>query len=207
MSGISEVSNEKITALQNIILEQANDQRSALASDARKEAEAWLAKESEKLEREIALVLADAKSRAEEIYRRQLFSAEREKTTEALRQQNRLLREAMKKLLDEMIRLRDRVDYHEILTALALSGARALSDAPSVKLRLAALDAPLGEKVCDAVNAKLPGAGMTFDPEPAPIGGGCWVVSSDGKRQVDEDWQSRTQDAGDLLADRLLSLL
>lgn len=204
---MNEVSNEKITALQNIILEQANDQRSALASDARKEAEAWLAKESEKLEREAALVLADAKTRAEEIHRRQLLSAEREKSTEALRQQNRLLQQAMKKFQDEMVRLRDRADYAEILAGLAVSSARSLADAAPLKLRLAAIDAGQGERVCEAVNAKFPEARVTFDPEPAPIIGGCWVISADGRRQVNADWQTRTQEAGDLLADRLLALL
>lgn len=204
---MSEVSNEKIAALQNIILEQASDQRSALASDAKKEAEAWLAKESEKLEREVALVLADAKARAEEIHRRQLLSAEREKSTEALRQQNRLLQQAMKKFQDEMVRLRDRADYADVLAGLATTAARGLADATPVKLRLAAIDAGLGERVCKAVSAKVPDAGMTFDPDPAPIIGGCWVVSADGRRQVNADWQARTQEVGDLLADRLLSLL
>lgn len=204
---MSEASNEKITALQGIILEQANSQRSALVSDARREAEAWLVKESEKLEREIALVLSDAKTRAEEIHRRQLLSAEREKSTEALRQQNRLLQQAMKKFQDEMIRLRDRENYAEILAGAALDAARSLSGSAPLRLRLAALDAPLGAKVAEAVNAKLPGAEMAFDPESAPIIGGCWVVAADGKRQVNADWQTRTQETGDLLADRLLSLL
>lgn len=207
MNGTSEVSNEKIAALRNIILEQAGDQRSALASDARKEAEAWLAKEGEKLEREAALVLSDAKTRAEEIHRRQLLSAEREKSTETLRLQNRLLQQAMKKFQDEMVRLRDRADYADILAALALSAVRGLADDAPVKLRLAAIDAGLGDRVCKAVNAKIPNAGMTFDPDPAPIIGGCWVVSADGRRQVNADWQARTQEVGDLLADRLLSLL
>jgi len=207
MSGTNEVSNEKITALQNIILEQANDKRSALASDARREAEAWLLKETEKLEREAALVLSDARSRAEDIHRRQLLSAEREKTTEALRQQNRLLQDAMKRFLDEMIRLRERNDYCDILTRLTAAGIRKLADAGPVKLRLAAIDAALGERVCEAVRAKMPDARISFDPEPAPIVGGCWVCSEDGRRRADEDWQTRAQEAGDLLADRLLALL
>jgi len=207
MSGTNEVSNEKIAALQNIILEQANDKRSALASDARREAEAWLLKETEKLEREAALVLSDARSRAEDIHRRQLLSAEREKTTEALRQQNRLLQDAMKRFLDEMIRLRERNDYCDILTGLASSGIRKLADAGPVKLRLAAIDAALGERVCKAVQAKTPDARISFDPEPAPILGGCWVCSEDDRRRADEDWQTRAQEAGDLLADRLLALL
>ena len=78
---MNEISNEKISALQNIILEHANQQREALATDARKEAEQWLSKEMSKLERETNSVLADAKSRSEEIHRRQILSAEREKST------------------------------------------------------------------------------------------------------------------------------
>ncbi len=48
---------------------------------------------------------------------------------------------------------------------------------------------------------------MTFDHEPIPILGGCWVESADGKRQINADWQSRTQEVADTLADRLLELL
>ena len=94
---MNEVSNEKIINLQNIILEHANTQRSAIASDARREAEEWLTKEKDKLEREAALIVADAKSRSEDIHRRQILSAERERSTEALRQQNRLLQQTLKK--------------------------------------------------------------------------------------------------------------
>ena len=125
---MNEVSNEKISALQKIILEHANQQREALASDARKEADAWLTSEMAKLQRETNSLLEDAKSRAEDIHRRQILSAEREKSTEALRQQNRLLGEALKKFQDGLVRLRDRADYDAILTGLALEAARALSE-------------------------------------------------------------------------------
>lgn len=204
---MNEITNEKISALQNIILEHANDQRSALASDARREADGWLTKESEKLEREVAQVLADAKSRAEDIHRRQILSAERDKSTESLRQQNRLLQQAMKKFQDELIRLRERNDYKDILAALAANAARVLADSGPLTLRLAALDAGLGDAVAASVNGRLPDVKMVFNREPAPIIGGCWVESSDGKRQINSDWQSRTQEVADTLADRLLSLL
>jgi V/A-type H+-transporting ATPase subunit E len=205
---VNEVSNEKISALQNIILEHANQQREALATDARKEAEDWLSKEMAKLERETNAVLADAKSRSEDIHRRQILSAEREKSTEALRQQNRLLGEALKKFQDGLARLRDRADYGEILAGLALEAARALSGEPGVlKLKLASLDAAFGEKVASAVTLKNPMYKMTFDHDPAPIIGGCWVTSEDGRRQINADWQSRTQEMADVIADRLLPLL
>lgn len=201
------ITNEKITALQNIILEHANAERAVMASDARKEAEGWLAKEMAKLDKETNAVIADAKVRSEDIHRRQILSAEREKSTEALRQQNRLLQEALKKFQDALVRLRERKDYGDILTALALSAARNMVDAAPLKLRLAAIDAALGDDVAARVNKKMPDAKMTFDHESIPILGGCWVESADGKRQINADWQSRTQEVADTLADRLLELL
>ena len=205
---MNDVANEKISALQNLILEHANQQREALASDARKEAEQWLSREMTKLERETNAVLADAKSRAEDIYRRQILSAEREKNTEALRQQNRLLAEALKKFQDGLVRLRDRSDYEDILVGLAIEAAKSISnESGSLKLKLASLDAHMGDQVVRAVNGQYPLFGMVFDHDPAPIIGGCWVTSEDGKRQINADWQSRTGEMADVIADRLLPLL
>ena len=204
---MNEVSNEKIINLQNIILEHANTQRSALASDARRESEEWLTKEKDKLEREAELIVTDAKSRSEDIHRRQILSAERERATEALRQQNRLLQQTLKKFQDELIRLRDRDDYVKILAGIALEASKSIVDAAPLKLRLAAIDAKVGENVAEMVNEKLPEAKMTFDREPAPIMGGCWIQTADGRRQINADWQSRTQESADILADRLLALL
>ena len=205
---MNEISNEKISALQNIILEYAKQQREALASDARKEAETWLSNEMVNLERETNAVLADAESRAEDIHRRQILSAEKEKMTEALRQQNRLLGEALKKFRDGLVHLRDRADYADILTGLALEAARSLSgETVTLRLKLAALDSSFGDKVAEAVNGKNLGFKMTFDHEPAPIIGGCWVINEDGRRQINSDWQSRTQEMSDVIAERLLPLL
>ncbi|MDR3279153.1 MAG: ATPase [Synergistaceae bacterium] len=205
---MNEIANEKISALQNIILEHANQQREALATDARKEAEQWLSREMTKLERETNSVLADAKSRAEEIHRRQILSAEREKTTEALRQQNRLLSETLKKFQDCLVHLRDRPDYDKILTGLALEAAKSLArEQGALKLKLAALDAAFGERVAAGANEKLGQSRIVFDHEPAPIIGGIWMTINDGRRQINSDWQSRTQETADTLADRLLPLL
>jgi V/A-type H+-transporting ATPase subunit E len=204
---MSDVTNEKVTALQGIILENANSQRTAIVDEARREAGAWLRKEMTKLERETSAVLTDAKQRSEEIYRRQLLTAEREKSTEALRQQNRFLNEALKKFQDGLVRLRERGDYADILTALAVDAARSMHDSSSVKLRLSSVDPNLGNKVAAAVNSKFPEAGRVFDPEPAMILGGCVVESANGRRQINSDWQSKTQEVSDTLADRLLALL
>ncbi|MDR1515786.1 MAG: V-type proton ATPase subunit E [Synergistaceae bacterium] len=204
---MNETMSEKISVLQSLILESANAQKYGFAEGARKESEAWLAAEMSKLDRETSMILTDAKRRAEEIHRRQILAAERQKSTEALRQQNRLLQQALKQFLDGLVKLRERPDYVDILTALALNAARNLEGFAPVKLRLAAIDGHLGDAIASAVNAKFPGARMEFFREPAPILGGCWVTSSDGRRQINSDWQSRTQEISDTLADRLLAML
>ena len=205
---MNEISNEKISALQNIILEQANQQREVLVNDAKKEAEQWLSQEMVKLERETNAVLADARSRAEDIHRRQILSAEKEKATEALRQQNRLLGEALKKFQDELVHLRNKPNYADILAGLALEAALTMSgETGTVRLKLAAMDSSLGDKVAKTVSGKNLGFRMIFDHEPAPIIGGCWVTSEDGRRQINSDWQSRTQEMADVIAERLLPLL
>jgi V/A-type H+-transporting ATPase subunit E len=204
---MNETTSEKISALQSLILESANSQKYELAEGARRESESWLAGEMSKLDRETAMILADAKRRAEDIHRRQILAAERQKSTEALRQQNRLLQQALKQFLEGLLKLRDREDYVRILTALAVDGARSLKGFAPVTLRLAAIDGHFGDDVAKAVNERVPEAGMVFSHDPAPILGGCWVASSDGRRQINSDWQSRTQEVSDILADRLLAML
>ena len=205
--GDSLATNEKISALQSIILEHANEEKAAMAADARQQAQQWLGGEMAKLERETASVLADAKTRAEDMHRRQILSADREKSTETLRLQNRLLQDAMKRFLDALVHLRERTNYADILAALATNAAKSLQGSAPLRLRLCAIDAALGDEVASRVNKSYPEAGMTFDHEPAPILGGCWVASADGRRQINSDWQSRMQETADLLAERLLPLL
>ena len=204
---MNETTQEKLMVLQNMILEQASSEKHELAENARRESESWLSKEMAKLDRETAMIIADAKKRSEEIHRRQILSAARHKSTEPLRQQNRLLQQALKMFQNGLVKLRERPDYVDILTALAIDASRKLKGSAPVKLRLAAIDAPIGESVASAVNSKYPDAGMVFEHSPAPILGGCWVESSDGRRQINADWQSRTQEVSDVLADRLLALL
>jgi len=58
---MKEVPSEKISMLRDIILEKADEQRRTLITNAHREAEEWLAKEMEKLQRETNLILQDAK--------------------------------------------------------------------------------------------------------------------------------------------------
>jgi len=204
---MKEVPSEKISMLRDIILEKADEQRRTLITNAHREAEEWLAKEMEKLQRETNLILQDAKKRAEDIRRRQILAAEREKSTETLRLQNRLLSEALSRLQDKLVHLRDRDDYADILTGMCMEAIASLKGCTSFKLRLSAVDAHLAEQVISKVKELVPDIEITFDNEPAPILGGCWIASADNRRQVNLDWQTLTQEMADTLAERLLPLL
>ena len=107
---MSDVQNEKLNALRDLILDRADGQRTVLLREARQEADAWVAQETEKLAREAELVVQDARNRSEDIRRRQILTAERERSTETLRLQNRLLGEALGMLQDELVKLRERGD-------------------------------------------------------------------------------------------------
>lgn len=202
-----ERSTEKLMALRDLIIQRANAQRREILEQAQKEAAAWQQQEAERLERETELIIQEARTRSEEIRRRQVLSAEREKATQLLKLQNRLLSEAQGQLLDALVRLRERPDYPSILAGLALEAASALPEGQPLLLRLAGVDAPYGEEVVKLATAARPGLKLRFDPTPAPILGGCQVLTEDGRRQVDVDWNTKAHELMDTLAKRLLPLL
>lgn len=203
-----EVSSEKIGTLRDIILDRADSQRKTLVAGAQREADDWLLKETEKLQRETNLILQDARKRAEDIRRRQILSAEREKSTETLRLQNRILSDALGRLQDKLVHLRSRDDYADILAGMCMDAVKSLKGAPEgLKFRLSAVDLAMADEITKKVRELAPDVELTFDPEPAPILGGCWVSTKDNRRQVNSDWQSLTQEMADTLAERLLPLL
>jgi V/A-type H+-transporting ATPase subunit E len=204
---MKEVSGEKISALRDMILNKADQQKQHFAESARHEAEEWLSEEHEKLNREVNAILQDAKTRSEEIRRRQIMAAERDKATDVLRLQNRMLSEALRLMQDKLVRLREREDYIDILTGMCADSLASLKGAEKVSLRLAAVDMHLAEKVVQRLAQLEPEIKVEFDQEPAPILGGCWLSTEDGRRQVNSDWQSLTQEMADKLAERLLPLL
>lgn len=204
---MKEVSSEKMAVLRDMILDSAAGDKQKIISGARAEAEEWLLKEAEKLEREKNLIILDARKRAEEIRRRQIMSAERDKAADALRLQNRMLTEALGRFQDKLIHLRDREDYADILAGMCADAAASLAGASRLKLRLAVVDAHLAGDVVSKIKTANPGAEIIFDSEPAPIPGGCWISTEDGKRLINSDWQNITQEMADTLAERLLPLL
>lgn len=204
---MKEISSEKIGTLRDIILNKADAQKKTLVASARREVDDWLAKETEKLHRESELILQDARKRAEDIRRRQILSAEREKSTEILRLQNRILTDALGRLQDKLVQLRGRDDYIDILTGICFEAVQSLKGSGPLKFRLSAVDLSLADRIKENTLKIAPDVELTFDPEPAPILGGCWVSSTDNRRQVNSDWQSLTQEMADTLAERLLPLL
>lgn len=204
---MSDVQNEKLNALRDLILDRADGQRTVLLREARQEADAWVAQETEKLAREAELVVQDARNRSEDIRRRQILTAERERSTETLRLQNRLLGEALGMLQDELVKLRERGDYPQILAGLILEALAAAGAEGTYRVRLAAADADLGDQVVWMAKTERPGLDLSFDPSPAPILGGLWLASEDGRRQVNADWHQRAREMADELAGRLMPLL
>ena len=204
---MKEISNEKISNLRDIILDRADSEKKVNMAQGRREADDWLTHETEKLQREINLILQDARKRAEDIRRRQILSAEREKSTETLRLQNRILSDSMGRLQDKLVHLREREDYPNILTGMCVDAVESLGVKVPLKLRLSAVDAALAEEIIAKTLASNHELSLTFDPDPAPILGGCWISTADGHRQVNMDWQSITQEMADSLAERLLPLL
>ncbi len=204
---MKEVSSEKIGTLRDIILDRADGEKKSIVATAQREADDWLVKETEKLQRETNLILQDSRKRAEDIRRRQILAAEREKSTETLRLQNRILSDALGRLQDKLVHLRDKENYLEILTGMCVEASTSLKGVDSLKFRLSAVDTTLADKLSENMRSAAPGINFVFDPEPAPILGGCWVSTTDNRRQVNLDWQSLTQEMADTLAERLLPLL
>lgn len=204
---MKEISSEKISVLRDIILDKADGNKRGIISEAHRETEEWLRKETDKLEREKNIILQDARKRSEDIRRRQIIAAERDKASDMLRLQNRVLTEALGRLQDKLVHLREREDYADILTGMCVDAATSLKDAPMLKMRLSAVDVSLAGEIVHGIQKRDPEINIVFDPEPAPILGGCWITTEDGRRQVNSDWQSITQEMADTLAERLLPLL
>ena len=204
---MNEVSSEKINLLRDIILDKAAEEKSQIIAEAQSEAAEWKKHEEEKLQRETNLILQDSRKRAEDMRRRQILNAEREKSTDTLRLQNRVLSDALAKLHDKLTHLREREDYVEILTGICVEAAQALKGSEFLYIRLAAVDAPYAEKLIENLKKAVPSVTFEFDREPADMMGGCWVATKDGHRQVNLDWQNITRETADKLAERLIPLL
>lgn len=203
---MSDLQEDKLTGLRDHIVDRAHMESHSLLETVKKDVTAWRSQETEKLDAETDLLLRDARSRAEEIRRRQIAAAEREKTRERLRVQNRLLQDAVGMLEEELISLREREDYGKILRGLLSEALENLGTGGAFRLRLASVDAAYGKELENAMAGRKD-IRVFFDAEPAPISGGLSLVSEDGKIHVLADWRVKAQEMTEMLAQRLLPLL
>ena len=123
---MSDGQDEKLIALRDLVLDKAEAEADLIVRKAQEEADSKLREELSRIDQEVELILSEARSRAEEVRRRQIIAAEREVAREKLRLQNRLLSEAKTMLLDELISFRERDDYQLILVGLLLEAEEAL---------------------------------------------------------------------------------
>ena len=195
-------STNTIEKLQAIILDQANEQKQLLLSEARKEANEWLKTETDKLTQELSLILNDADKHALDARHRQLQTAEKASVGETLRLKNKLLAEALHRLREKLVLLREREDYTQILCGM-IHDAATLLKTDALVLKFAAPDFQFTDKLLDKLKEILPNIAFSVSDEPQPISGGVIVASFDGKRQVNLDWNSVVQEMTDELAKRL----
>lgn len=203
---MTDVDTQKLGALRDLILDKAEAEVMRITQKAQREADEWLSQELVKIDQEADLIINDARRRAEEIRRRELLAAEREVSREKLRLQNRLITQAKAVFLDELVALRPREDHWMILLGLLLEAQEAIVDLKKGFLRLAAIDSPLGERIVSRSKELRPQIDMRFDPTPAPILGGLWLIDDTGNRQVNSDWQTKVVEMSDTLTERLMAI-
>lgn len=203
---MTDVDTQKLGALRDLILDKAEAEAMRITQKAQQEADEWLSQELVKIDQEADLIINDARSRAEEIRRRELLAAEREVSREKLRLQNRLITQAKAVFLDELVALRSREDHWMILLGLLLEAQEVLVDLKKGSLRLAAIDFPLGERIVSRSKELRPQIDMRFDSTPAPILGGLWLIDDTGNRQVNSDWQTKVVEMSDTLTERLMAI-
>ncbi|MCF7936294.1 MAG: ATPase [Synergistales bacterium] len=201
---MTEEATKKVEGLRELIFAKAEAEKGAALQNARREARQWVAEQTEQLEQTIAGISRDAGKRAGEIRRREVMAAERESERERLRLQNRLLADAMNRLASALEGLRDRRDYPAVLAGIALEGIESMPSVSSVVLQLAERDQGLGGAVVERLRRLAPDVELSFDPTPAPITGGVWLRSGDGRWRSRLDWGILASEMADTLAERLL---
>lgn len=198
---------EKLASLKNLLLKKADDEREAVLDSARREAGAWLDEHTAELERMVEQIHSDAVKRSEEIAKRQIAGAEATRTKDRLRLQNSLLDEACAMLQRELTALRERPDYPDILTGLAVSAAAKLPKGTAVRCSLSGEDAHLAGALTERFAGRRPDLKIEFAPDPAPITGGVLLEAPNGSWRAAADWHEVAAEMKETLAERLLAAL
>lgn len=198
---------QKLETMREHILDKAIHEGRHALEQAREKADAWRKGETERLEKETDLILRNARTRADEMRIRQTGAAERERNRQGMRSRNQFIHEAARLLGEGLDGLRDRKDYPVILQGLLVEAMDGMTGVGEIRLILAAADQPLFDDLVSFAKKAYPGIRFVPEKGTSPISGGLWLLSGDGRRQVNSDWKSKVQEMMPLLAERLGPLL
>ena len=204
---LQDMSEERLSVLKNMLLAQAAEERNAILDAETRETETWLREEESRLVAMIDSIMEDARKRAAEIRHRQVGAAEREREHDMLRLRNRLLAQTLEQLQQACSELRDRPDYDDILAGLGTVALASLPGKGTALLRLAAQDADLGPGLASRLSDPEKDVAVVFDPDPAPISGGLWLVAEHGAWRSLSDWSVVVRERSELVARRLMAIL
>lgn len=199
--------SRKLETMREHILDKANLEGRHILEQAREKADAWRKVETERLEKETELILRGARSRADEMRLRQTGAAERERDRQAMRSRNQFIHEAARLLVEELNDLRSRKKYPAILRGLLVEAMEGMAGVKEVRILLAAGDKSLCDDLFSFAGKLYPDTRFVAEKGTSPISGGLWLLSGDGKRQVNSDWETKVQELLPLLAERLGPLL
>ncbi len=195
----------KVGALRDLLLDRADSQKAVLLQSAESEAEAWKKAEEAKVDQQVQLILDEAESRAQDVRRRQIAAAERERSLERIRLQNLLLDEGVRHLEGALSALPLRPDYDDILLGLALEAVESLPGAEALVVRPGPKEWPHLSSLVERLSRAFPSIAFEGSSDPAPILGGLWIETTDGRRRLLADWHSKADAFRERLAEALLA--
>ena len=198
---------KKLSELQSMILRKGNLERGRILEKARAEAARWTEEHNQQLENMVAAIKADAEKRSVDMTSRQIIEAETTRDKNRLRLQNELVQTALTMLQDAFAAFDKRPDYDAILTGVAAEACERFPKGQNVKMRLRAEDASHGEAIARALKLRFPELDISFDATPAPVTGGVFLYSEEGKWRVVADWKTKVEDMADSVAKAVLAEL
>lgn len=199
--------SRKLETMREHILDKATLEGRHILEQAREKADAWRKAETERLEKETEIILRGARSRADEMRLRQTGAAERERDRQSMRSRNQFIHEAARLLGEELNSLRNRKNYPAVLRGLLVEAMEGMTGVEEVRILLAAADKSLCDDLVSFAGKLYPDVRFIAETKSSPISGGLWLLSGDGKRQVNSDWETKVQELLPLLAERLGPLL
>jgi vacuolar-type H+-ATPase subunit E/Vma4 len=197
----------KLKTMREHILDKALSEGRYVIEQSREKAETWHRGEIERLDRETELILRNAHARADEMRLRQTGAAERERNRHTMRSRNHFIHEASRLLGEGLENLRERESYPDILRGLFAESMEGMTGVGEIRILIAAADQSLGEDLLSFARKLYPEIRFVAETAPSPISGGLWLLSGDGRRQVNADWKAKVQELLPVLAERLGPLL